>query len=97
MLQVEVALAGDVKIEEKDETAAGATKVLPPWMIREGMALNSKQRGEAKEERNEDTGGPSNADVKPAEEDKEAMQRNLQVFNPAFSPYSFVHLDYLFG
>lgn len=76
--KVEVALAGDVKIEEKDETAAGATKVLPPWMIREGMALNSKQRGEAKEERNEDTGGPSNADVKPAEEDKEAMQRKLQ-------------------
>lgn len=79
---MEVALAGDVKKEEKDETAAGPTKVLPPWMIREGMALNDKQRGEAKEERNEDTGGPSNADIKPAEEDKDAMARKLQVLNP---------------
>lgn len=81
---MEVALAGDVKKEEKDDTAAGPTKVLPPWMIREGMALNSKQRGEAKEEdRNDDLGGPSAADVKPAEEDKEAMQRKLQVLKTA--------------
>lgn len=77
--KVEVALAGDVKKEEKDETAAGPTKVLPPWMIREGMALNDKQRGEAnKEEGNEDTDGPSNADIKPAEDDKDAVARKLQ-------------------
>jgi len=82
---VEVALAGDVKKEEKDDSGAGPTKVLPPWMIREGMALNSKQRGEAKEEdRNDDTGGFSNADIKPAEEDKETMQRKLQVLILAF-------------
>lgn len=93
---MEVALAGDVKKEEKDDTAAGPTKVLPPWMIREGMALNSKQRGEAKEDdRNEDTGGPSNADIKPAEEDKEAMQRKLQVVNLTLYYSLAVHPDYL--
>jgi transcription initiation factor TFIIE subunit alpha len=94
---VEVALAGDVKKEEKDDTAAGPTKVLPPWMIREGMALNSKQRGEAKEEDSiEDAAaGPSNMDIKPAEEDKEAMQRKLQVFKSHFTLCSTVHPAYL--
>lgn len=77
--KVDVVMAGAAKNEGKDETAAGPTKVLPPWMIREGMNLNAKQRGEALEgEWNEDNGGTSNADIKPAEEDKEAMQKKLQ-------------------
>nr|PNR33398.1 hypothetical protein PHYPA_025342 [Physcomitrium patens] len=72
-------MVGTAKNEGKDETAAGPTNILPPWMIREGMNLNAKQRGEALEgEWNEDNFGTSNADIKPAEEDKEAMQKKLQ-------------------
>jgi transcription initiation factor TFIIE subunit alpha len=94
---VEVALAGgDVKKEEKDEAAGGPTKVLPPWMIRQGMNLSATQRGEAKEEeQNEENYGSTSIDVKPVEEDKEAMQKKLQVKVHLFTitPYavSVVH------
>ncbi len=85
-VQVEVALAGgDVKREEgKDEAAGGPTKVLPPWMIRQGMSLTAEQRGEAKlEMKSEDSaalaGPTAPLDVKPTEEDNEAMQKKIQV------------------
>ncbi|CAM6034878.1 unnamed protein product [Sphagnum compactum] len=83
--KVEVALAGgDVKREEgKDEAAGGPTKVLPPWMIRQGMSLTAEQRGEAKlEMKSEDSaalaGPTAPLDVKPTEEDNEAMQKKIQ-------------------
>ncbi|KAL3512293.1 hypothetical protein ACH5RR_025010 [Cinchona calisaya] len=50
--KVEVAFSG---IEEKgenikSESANAPMKVLPPWMIKQGMNLTKEQRGEAKEE-----------------------------------------------
>lgn len=47
--QVEVAFSGvEVKEDTEPETKATALKVLPPWMIREGMVLTKEQRGEVK-------------------------------------------------
>lgn len=51
-LQVEVAFSG---IEEKgenikSESANAPMKVLPPWMIKQGMNLTKEQRGDVKEE-----------------------------------------------
>lgn len=86
-----MALAGgDVKKEEKDDAAGGPTKVLPPWMIRQGMNLSATQRGEAEEEQNEENYGSTSTDIKPAEEDKEAMQKKLQVWVHLFTVTSYV-------
>ncbi|KAK4752545.1 hypothetical protein SAY87_021343 [Trapa incisa] len=49
---------GDTKVEVafgkeedlKSETASTSLKVLPPWMIKQGMNLSKEQRGEVKEE-----------------------------------------------
>ena len=51
-MQVEVSLAGvSVKDENSQDGSSGAPlKVLPPWMIREGMNLTAEQRGEVKQE-----------------------------------------------
>lgn len=47
--KVEVAFSGvEVKEDTEPETKATALKVLPPWMIREGMNLTKEQRGEVK-------------------------------------------------
>ena len=49
-LQVEVALSG-VEVKEEDtesDTKATSMKVLPPWMIKQGMNLTKEQRGEVK-------------------------------------------------
>ncbi|BBN15758.1 transcription initiation factor TFIIE subunit alpha [Marchantia polymorpha subsp. ruderalis] len=80
--KVEVALAGgDTKKDEGKEEAA-QLKVLPPWMIRQGMTLTASQRGEAKSEVKTEDGaslaGPDTKDVKPAEEDKEEQARKIQ-------------------
>lgn len=50
-LQVEVAFSG---VEEKGEIKSESTpmKVLPPWMIKEGMKLTNEQRGGVKPETN---------------------------------------------
>eukprot|EP00250_Pteridium_aquilinum_P007411 c17133_g1_i3 orf=268-1734(+) len=86
--KVEVSLAGvDSKEEDsKDNIVAGPMKVLPPWMIREGMNLTAEQRGEAKQDvKTEEkmlSDGTSttvmNVDTKVLEDDKEALQRKLQ-------------------
>lgn len=86
--KVEVSLAG---VESKDEDSkdgivGGPMKVLPPWMIREGMNLTAEQRGEVKQDlKSEDKtllDGTAAADMKmdskTLEDDKEAMQRKLQ-------------------
>lgn len=81
--QVEVALAGlEAKEETKEEAGGAALKVLPPWMIRQGMSLTAHQRGEAKvEPKQEDgaeLGGPS-VEIKEPVDDKEAIQKQIQV------------------
>ncbi|KAF8391831.1 hypothetical protein HHK36_022169 [Tetracentron sinense] len=50
--RVEVALSGVEAKEEdtKPDTANMSMKVLPPWMIKQGMNLTKEQRGEAKQE-----------------------------------------------
>ena len=50
-LQVEVAFSGlDGKEDVKSESASTSLKVLPPWMIKQGMNLTKVQRGEVKQE-----------------------------------------------
>ncbi|XVE78478.1 hypothetical protein DITRI_Ditri13aG0148600 [Diplodiscus trichospermus] len=50
--KVEVAFSGlDGKEEDvKSESASASLKVLPPWMIKQGMNLTKEQRGEVKQE-----------------------------------------------
>ncbi|KAG0485340.1 hypothetical protein HPP92_009216 [Vanilla planifolia] len=50
--RVEVALSGvDVKEEENEpDKKSTSQKVLPPWMIKQGMVLTREQRGEVKPE-----------------------------------------------
>ncbi|CAA6654773.1 unnamed protein product [Spirodela intermedia] len=46
--KVEVTISGsDAREEGAEPDAATPTKVLPPWMIRQGMSLSRDQRGEA--------------------------------------------------
>lgn len=53
--QVEVAFSGlDDKDNVKSESASTSQKVLPPWMIKQGMVLTKEQRGEVKQESKED-------------------------------------------
>lgn len=52
-MQVEVAFSGlEEKGDIKSEISATPMKVLPPWMIKEGMNLTKEQRGEVKQESN---------------------------------------------
>lgn len=86
--KVEVSLAGmENQVEDsKDDVAGGPMKVLPPWMIREGMNLTAEQRGEVKHEvkseQGESLAGSISADVKAdeksREDDKGAMQQKIQ-------------------
>ncbi|XP_039010421.1 transcription initiation factor IIE subunit alpha-like [Hibiscus syriacus] len=49
--KVEVAFPGvDGKEDVKSESASSSLKVLPPWMIKQGMNLTKEQRGEVKQE-----------------------------------------------
>lgn len=41
---------GDLKEDVKPEAGTLGLKVLPPWMIKQGMNLTKEQRGEVKEE-----------------------------------------------
>ncbi|KAH0763066.1 hypothetical protein KY290_019139 [Solanum tuberosum] len=51
--KVEVAFSGlEEKGDIKSEVSVTPMKVLPPWMIREGMNLTKEQRGEVKQESN---------------------------------------------
>ncbi|KAI5059981.1 hypothetical protein GOP47_0024401 [Adiantum capillus-veneris] len=86
--KVEVSLAGAESKEEdtKENVAGGPMKVLPPWMIRDGMNLTAEQRGDVKPEaKSEDqkladglATTAASIDSKVLEDDKEAMQRKLQ-------------------
>jgi len=72
--KVEVAFSGvDERGEDtKSENSNSPMKVLPPWMIKQGMNLTKEQRGEVKEEmKMEGTSAP--ADLS---EDKKSMTEN---------------------
>lgn len=50
-LQVEVAFSGtDDKGDVKSVNMSAPMKVLPPWMIKQGMNLTKEQRGETSQE-----------------------------------------------
>ncbi|KAF9595318.1 hypothetical protein IFM89_038470 [Coptis chinensis] len=48
--KVEVALSGVAVMEEDTKPEAGAMKVVPPWLIKQGMNLTSEQRGGLKQD-----------------------------------------------
>jgi transcription initiation factor TFIIE subunit alpha len=81
---VEVALAGGEAKKDEGREEEAQLKVLPPWMIRQGMQLTAAQRGENRTDLKAEDGYPvvnGNSDVKdvkPAEEDKEETQRRIQ-------------------
>lgn len=78
--QVEVAFSGveDKGSNIKSENTSTPMKVLPPWMIRQGMVLTNEQRGEVKQESNIE-GTSTAADLS---EDKKSVDqkddKNLQ-------------------
>ncbi|KAF9626077.1 hypothetical protein IFM89_030745 [Coptis chinensis] len=47
---VEVALSGVKEEDVKPDTGTTSRRVLPPWMIKQGMLLTNEQRGEVKRE-----------------------------------------------
>lgn len=57
--KVEVALSGVKEEDTKPDAGATGLKVLPPWMIRQGMSLTNEQRGEVKQESKLDNGSIS--------------------------------------
>ncbi|KAH9308133.1 hypothetical protein KI387_036044, partial [Taxus chinensis] len=77
--KVEVALSG-MEIKADDSKDNVSVKVLPPWMIKQGMNLTDEQRGEMKHELKPDIGssfaGPV-ADRKPGD-DKGGVDQSLQ-------------------
>ncbi|XP_077215060.1 uncharacterized protein LOC143849767 isoform X2 [Tasmannia lanceolata] len=60
--RVEVALSGiEVKEEDtKPDVTTTSMKVLPPWMIKQGMNLTTEQRGEVKQELKDNGSAPTN-------------------------------------
>lgn len=66
-LQIEVALSGvEAKEENKPDIKPTAMKVLPPWMIKQGMNLTIEQRRGIKPEPNVE----HNSDDKSSVDDK---------------------------
>lgn len=80
-MQVEVALSG-VEVKEEDskpDPAATSMKVLPPWMIKEGMNLTKEQRGEVKQEmRDNNSGSAGLRDDKKAAVDEKEDEKKIQ-------------------
>lgn len=80
-LQVEVALSG-VEVKEEDakpDPAATSMKVLPPWMIKQGMNLTKEQRGEGKQEMKDNSSGPAGLrDDKKAAVDEKEDEKKIQ-------------------
>lgn len=73
--QVEVAFPGVDERGEDTKSENSAMKVLPPWMIKQGMNLTKEQRGEVKEEmKMEGTSAP--VDLPEDKKDKKSMTQN---------------------
>lgn len=79
--RVEVALSG-VEVKEEDskpDPAATSMKVLPPWMIKQGMNLTKEQRGEVKQEmRDNNSGSAGLRDDKKAAVDEKEDEKKIQ-------------------
>lgn len=76
--QVDVELAGSGVKEEGDESGrdGSALKVLPPWMVREGMNLTKEQRGES----SNTSKGDEKSEVKDEKkQDSKEDEKSLQV------------------
>ncbi|XP_039034858.1 transcription initiation factor IIE subunit alpha-like [Hibiscus syriacus] len=72
--KVEVAFSGlDSKEDVKTESASTSLKVLPPWMIKQGMNLTKEQRGEVKQEDSKTDGSSTQPDFK---DDKKLAAEN---------------------
>ncbi|XP_010525323.1 PREDICTED: general transcription factor IIE subunit 1-like [Tarenaya hassleriana] len=78
--KVEVNLGEGKEENVKSEGGSSGLKVLPPWMIKQGMNLSKEQRGDIKQESKAD--GGSSATGKLSDEKKSAMgsdnETNLQ-------------------
>ena len=65
-------------MDVKSEIASTALKVLPPWMIKQGMNLTSEQRGEVHQDSKMvgglDTGKLSDDKKSTVEDDKKNIQ-----------------------
>ncbi|KAK3157471.1 hypothetical protein QOZ80_2AG0122830 [Eleusine coracana subsp. coracana] len=73
--KVEVAIGSDVKEEGSESGANGANqKVLPPWMIRQGMNLTKEQRGETSSQAKEDEKTEAKDDKKQDTKDEKTIQ-----------------------
>ncbi|KAJ4713333.1 transcription initiation factor IIE subunit alpha-like [Melia azedarach] len=80
--KVEVAFAGaeGKEVDVKSETGNASLKVLPPWMIKQGMNLTKEQRGEVKQESKMDgssaaaPSGFSDDKKSNVEDDKKSLQ-----------------------
>lgn len=85
---MEVALSGmDVKEEGTEpDTKSTSMKVLPPWMIKQGMVLTKEQRGEVKREIKTDQTSIITEEKKPVAEKED--EKSLQV--SAADGFSFV-------
>ena len=60
--------------DSKSETTNAPMKVLPPWMIKQGMNLTKEQRGEVKEELKMDgSSAPGGSDDKKSNNEKNAQ------------------------
>ncbi|KAL5722275.1 hypothetical protein ACHQM5_005814 [Ranunculus cassubicifolius] len=80
--KVEVALSGVKEEDTKPDVGATGMKVLPPWMIKQGMQLTDEQRGEAnKQEFNDNNSTPIDKkydDKKSAVHEKKDDKNNIQ-------------------
>ncbi|XP_010262725.1 PREDICTED: transcription initiation factor IIE subunit alpha [Nelumbo nucifera] len=91
--RVEVALSG-VEVKEEDskpDAASTSMKVLPPWMIKQGMNLTKEQRGEVKQEpkvdHNSTPSGLSDdkkSKVNDKEDEKDIQDAYIQAYYAAF-------------
>lgn len=96
-MQVEVAFSGlEEKGDIKSEVAATPMKVLPPWMIKEGMNLTKEQRGEVKQESNMEgtSAAPGSSDDKKSIEIEDV--KNIQVKLIAFCMVPYLFLPFFF-
>lgn len=97
-LQVEVAFSGtDDKGDVKSVNTSAPMKVLPPWMIKQGMNLTKEQRGETSQEVK--MGGNSIA-LEPSDEKKSTSidedTKKIQVYLGDFVILPYVMKLYYF-
>ncbi|XP_065001542.1 transcription factor efuD isoform X1 [Musa acuminata AAA Group] len=83
--RVEVALSGmEVKGEDNEsDTKTSALKVIPPWMIKEGMSLTKEQRGDAVKVDDVSTYGDDKKSKDVKEDEKSIQDEYLKAYYAA--------------